>query len=137
MKCLGWVSIRLVFASITLLAPIAFYLTHWIHNRSLPPFTVCVSCIYLYLLFGNDWFSYIGYSCFVNSLFYRLVFLLRDWCAGKSSNFCLLYFPCCCRRAVNKGIGVDNMHYLNDGLWKVISLSLSLSLSDDYINKWK
>ncbi|KAF3779323.1 Malignant T-cell-amplified sequence 1 [Nymphaea thermarum] len=24
-------------------------------------------------------------------------------------------------RAVNKGIGVDNMHYLNDGLWKVIN----------------
>lgn len=23
------------------------------------------------------------------------------------------------RRAINKGIGVDNMHYLNDGLWKV------------------
>ncbi|KAL3728373.1 hypothetical protein ACJRO7_033027 [Eucalyptus globulus] len=22
-------------------------------------------------------------------------------------------------RAVNKGIGVDNMHYLNDGLWKM------------------
>ncbi|XP_070024337.1 uncharacterized protein LOC107759207 [Nicotiana tabacum] len=23
-------------------------------------------------------------------------------------------------RAINKGIGVDNMHYLNDGLWKVL-----------------
>lgn len=26
---------------------------------------------------------------------------------------------CCFRKAINKGIGVDNMHYLNDGLWKV------------------
>eukprot|EP00249_Psilotum_nudum_P008760 c21492_g1_i1 orf=184-729(+) len=25
-------------------------------------------------------------------------------------------------RAVNKGIGVDNMHYLNDGLWKTLHL---------------
>lgn len=25
-----------------------------------------------------------------------------------------------CRRNINKGIGVDNMHYLNDGLWKVL-----------------
>ena len=25
-----------------------------------------------------------------------------------------------CRRTINKGIGVDNMHYLNDGLWKVL-----------------
>jgi len=25
-------------------------------------------------------------------------------------------------RAVNKGIGIDNMHYLGDGLWKVITL---------------
>lgn len=23
------------------------------------------------------------------------------------------------RKAINKGIGVDNLHYLNDGLWKV------------------
>ncbi|AQK91305.1 pseudouridine synthase and archaeosine transglycosylase (PUA) domain-containing protein [Zea mays] len=23
-------------------------------------------------------------------------------------------------RTINKGIGVDNMHYLNDGLWKVL-----------------
>ncbi|KAG0466680.1 hypothetical protein HPP92_018260 [Vanilla planifolia] len=22
-------------------------------------------------------------------------------------------------RVINKGIGVDNMHYLNDGLWKI------------------
>lgn len=28
------------------------------------------------------------------------------------------YF-CCFRKAINKGIGVDNLHYLNDGLWKV------------------
>ncbi|KAK3029999.1 hypothetical protein RJ639_038098, partial [Escallonia herrerae] len=27
-------------------------------------------------------------------------------------------------KAINKGIGVDNMHYLNDGLWKVFSFSL-------------
>ncbi|CAM6101469.1 unnamed protein product [Calypogeia fissa] len=25
-------------------------------------------------------------------------------------------------RAINKGIGVDNMHYLNDGLWKTLQL---------------
>jgi hypothetical protein len=24
-----------------------------------------------------------------------------------------------CRAKINKGIGVDNIHYLNDGLWKV------------------
>jgi hypothetical protein len=30
-----------------------------------------------------------------------------------------LFVPGCCRRSINKGIGVDNMHYLNDGLWKV------------------
>jgi hypothetical protein len=24
-------------------------------------------------------------------------------------------------KSINKGIGVDNMHYLNDGLWKVCS----------------
>jgi hypothetical protein len=30
-----------------------------------------------------------------------------------------LFVPGCCRRSNNKGIGVDNMHYLNDGLWKV------------------
>uniref|UniRef100_A0A453GUY2 Uncharacterized protein n=1 Tax=Aegilops tauschii subsp. strangulata TaxID=200361 RepID=A0A453GUY2_AEGTS len=24
-----------------------------------------------------------------------------------------------CRSTINKGIGVDNMHYLNDGLWKM------------------
>ncbi|KAK3041933.1 hypothetical protein RJ639_002241 [Escallonia herrerae] len=27
-------------------------------------------------------------------------------------------------KAINKGIGVDNMHYLNDGLWKVFSFFL-------------
>ena len=26
-------------------------------------------------------------------------------------------------RAVNKGIGVDNIHYLNDGLWKLSSFT--------------
>lgn len=26
-------------------------------------------------------------------------------------------------RAVNKGIGVDNVHYLNDGLWKTPSFA--------------
>jgi PUA domain protein len=25
-------------------------------------------------------------------------------------------------RSINKGIGVDNMHYLNDGLWKTLHL---------------
>ncbi|KAJ7548714.1 hypothetical protein O6H91_07G023800 [Diphasiastrum complanatum] len=25
-------------------------------------------------------------------------------------------------RSINKGIGVDNMHYLNDGLWKTVHL---------------
>jgi len=25
-------------------------------------------------------------------------------------------------KSVNKGIGVDNVHYLNDGLWKCLSL---------------
>ena len=25
-------------------------------------------------------------------------------------------------KAINKGIGVDNLHYLNDGLWKHIDL---------------
>ncbi|KAK4378896.1 hypothetical protein RND71_000758 [Anisodus tanguticus] len=24
-------------------------------------------------------------------------------------------------KAINKGIGVDNIHYLSDGLWKVLS----------------
>jgi hypothetical protein len=26
-------------------------------------------------------------------------------------------------REVNKGIGVDNLHYLNDGLWKTPALA--------------
>uniref|UniRef100_A0A2P2JYN7 Pseudouridine synthase and archaeosine transglycosylase domain-containing family protein n=1 Tax=Rhizophora mucronata TaxID=61149 RepID=A0A2P2JYN7_RHIMU len=26
-------------------------------------------------------------------------------------------------RTINKGIGVDNMHYLNDGLWKMVCLN--------------
>ncbi|MCO5577540.1 hypothetical protein L7F22_031371 [Adiantum nelumboides] len=26
-------------------------------------------------------------------------------------------------KSINKGIGVDNMHYLNDGLWKTLSLN--------------
>ena len=26
-------------------------------------------------------------------------------------------------RTINKGIGVDNVHYLNDGLWKTTSLA--------------
>ncbi|KAH7427579.1 hypothetical protein KP509_10G050300 [Ceratopteris richardii] len=26
-------------------------------------------------------------------------------------------------KAINKGIGVDNMHYLNDGLWKTLTLN--------------
>ncbi|GLJ17882.1 hypothetical protein SUGI_0312790 [Cryptomeria japonica] len=26
-------------------------------------------------------------------------------------------------KSINKGIGVDNMHYLNDGLWKTIQLN--------------
>jgi PUA domain protein len=26
-------------------------------------------------------------------------------------------------RSVNKGIGVDNLHYLNDGLWKTPSFA--------------
>ncbi|XP_057770576.1 uncharacterized protein LOC130990371 isoform X1 [Salvia miltiorrhiza] len=29
-------------------------------------------------------------------------------------------------RSINKGIGVDNMHYLNDGLWKVCTLCFLL-----------
>ncbi|KAL2247335.1 UNVERIFIED_CONTAM: Malignant T-cell-amplified sequence 1 [Sesamum indicum] len=32
-------------------------------------------------------------------------------------------------RTINKGIGVDNMHYLNDGLWKVLSSALLLFFS--------
>lgn len=38
----------------------------------------------------------------------------KQWCRG-------LFVPGCCRKSINKGIGVDNMHYLNDGLWKVCS----------------
>lgn len=34
----------------------------------------------------------------------------------------MMYFACCCSSSINKGIGVDNMHYLNDGLWKVFAL---------------
>lgn len=44
-------------------------------------------------------------ACLVISCWLRY---LRSWV------LCLA-----CRRDINKGIGVDNMHYLNDGLWKV------------------
>lgn len=61
-------------------------------------------------------------------------------CYGENKffDFCYLCFPCLrcmyqhlknhvhlCRKAINKGIGVDNMHYLNDGLWKVLLTILS------------
>ena len=38
----------------------------------------------------------------------------------------LFGFLVCCvvdSKSINKGIGVDNMHYLNDGLWKVLTPS--------------
>lgn len=41
------------------------------------------------------------------------MFLIHKWI------LCLWGY---CRKAINKGIGVDNMHYLNDGLWKVLLL---------------
>lgn len=37
----------------------------------------------------------------------------------------------CRRKSINKGIGVDNMHYLNDGLWKVPNLCLGLVWAQD------
>lgn len=30
------------------------------------------------------------------------------------------------RKKVNKGIGIDTLHYLNDGLWKVSYFKVSL-----------
>ncbi|CAL5380968.1 unnamed protein product [Camellia sinensis] len=43
-------------------------------------------------------------------------------------------------RAINKGIGVDNMHYLNDGLWKKRAINKGIGVDNmHYLNDglWK
>ncbi len=35
--------------------------------------------------------------------------------------YCGLHLHCC-RLEVNKGVGIDNIHYLNDGLWHMKQL---------------
>lgn len=38
-------------------------------------------------------------------------------------------------RAVNKGIGVENMHHLNDGLWKVCGVPSGQGYSMGIFNR--
>lgn len=76
--------------------------------------------------------STLAFGCEYENFFFKMRMMdvrevtSRLWflCYAGSHSEVLLIF----RKSINKGIGVDNLHYLNDGLWKV---------SSDYILKFR
>lgn len=90
--------------------------------------TICDWCSSVELLFLSC--KKLLLICWLKSQkkFYSLHFI---FCSLQFQVLCLwsMHLLKCCSRTVNKGIGVDNMHYLNDGLWKVCSF-YPLSLLD-------
>ena len=65
----------------------------------------------------------------------RLQFCGSTWARRQGScadfgedveHYFLIAILLSCSKSMNKGIGVDNMHYLNDGLWKVLGRDYSV-----------